>query len=127
MDGFPTAVEHFITAHIESLAQLEALVIIRQGRDRTWSCEDLTRQLYIRESECGAILDDLEKRGFIRRCRENAAVFRYEPASTAIDDLIGELAATYQQRRVAVITQIYSKPINKVQTFADAFRFRRPD
>ena len=31
----------------------------------------------------------------------------------------------YRERRVAVITQIYSRPVKKVQTFADSFRLRR--
>jgi hypothetical protein len=44
-----------------------------------------------------------------------------------LDDLLGELARHYQERRVAVITEIYSNPVKKVQTFADAFRLRRED
>jgi hypothetical protein len=43
----------------------------------------------------------------------------------APDQLIDQLADLYQQRRVAVITQIYSRPVKNVQTFADAFRLRK--
>jgi hypothetical protein len=48
-----------------------------------------------------------------------------ERAPSTVLSISYQLAALYQERRVAVITQIYSKPVKKVQTFADAFRFRR--
>jgi hypothetical protein len=96
-NDFPAEIEQFIGQHIESLAQLEMLLLLRKESDRSWSCFDLARQLYIGPDSGGA----------------------------AVDQLIDQLSALYQQRRVAVITLIYSKPVKKVQTFADAFRLRR--
>jgi hypothetical protein len=74
---------------------------------------------------CSGIAVDLERRGFIERDTADSDVFRYRPGTAASDNLIDQLAALYLERRVAVITQIYSKPVKKVQTFADAFRLRR--
>ena len=122
---FPAEIEQFIGQHIESLAQLETLLLLRREPGRSWSCADLARQLYVTTDVCTAIVTDLERRGFLLRDAANVDLIRYRSAGPEADQLIDQLAELYQQRRVAVITQIYSKPVKKVQTFADAFRFRR--
>jgi hypothetical protein len=122
---FPAEVEQFIAQHIESLAQLETLLLMRRHPDRGWTSSELSRQLYISPDVCMGIVADLERRGFIERDAANNELLRYRQGSAVIDNLIDQLAALYQERRVAVITQIYSKPVKKVQTFADAFRLRK--
>ena len=127
-DDFPPELEQFIAKHIESLAELEALLLMHAEPDRQWDCAKLSQQLYISADMCGGIVLDLERRGFVKReSEEGDDPFRYHAASAEIDRLVTDLAALYQQRRVAVITLIYSKPVKKVQTFADAFRLRREE
>jgi hypothetical protein len=87
--------------------------------------EELSTRLYIRPEECDAIVSDLQRRGFVRRGENDTQGVQYCAGHAEVDQLIEQLAMVYQQRRVAVITQIYSKPQKKVQTFADAFRFRK--
>jgi hypothetical protein len=122
---FPAEIEQFIGQHIESLAQLETLLLLRREPGRSWSCADLARQLYVTADVCTGIVTDLQRRGFLLLDAANVDLIRYRSAGPETDQLIDQLAELYQQRRVAVITQIYSKPVKKVQTFADAFRFRR--
>ena len=125
-DEFPAELRHFIAQQIESLAQLEALLRMREDRDRGWTSSELSQRLYITPEMCEALLADLERRGFVAGSAE-ASGYRYQPQSAEADRMLGELAMVYHQRRVAVITEIYSKPVTKVQTFADAFRLRRED
>jgi DNA-binding MarR family transcriptional regulator len=122
---FPAEIEQFIGQHIESLAQLETLLVLRREPGRSWSSADLARQLYVTTDVCTGMIGDLERRGFVLRDAANTDLVRYRSAGADTDELVDQLAGLYQQRRVAVITQIYSKPVKKVQTFADAFRFRR--
>jgi hypothetical protein len=127
MDGdFPAELKQFIAQYVESLAQLEALLILRQDSQKQWNSPELAQRLYITPDMCEAILVDLERRGFAARAADGQA-FRYQPRDRALDQLVGDLGTIYQQRRVAVITEIYSKPVTKVQTFADAFRLRREE
>lgn len=127
LDEFPADLRDFIARHIESVAQMEALFLLRQDAARRWSCDELSKGLYITREMCDAMLADLERRGFLVRENESAVTYRYHPADPATNDLIARLANIYQERRVAVITQIYSRPVDKVQTFADAFRLRRDE
>jgi DNA-binding MarR family transcriptional regulator len=122
---FPAEIEQFIGQHIESLAQLETLLLLRREPGRSWSGSDLSRQLYVTPDVCTGIITDLERRGFVLRDASSRDLVRYRSTGATVDQLIDQLASLYQQRRVAVITQIYSKPVRKVQTFADAFRIRK--
>jgi len=121
---FPVELKHFIAQHVESLAQLEALLQMRQEPQRSWKSAELSQQLRIAPDMCEGILVDLQRRGFVENADDG---YRYRPQSADADRLLANLADVYQQRRVAVITEIYSKPVHKVQTFADAFRLRRED
>lgn len=122
-NDFPVEIEQFIGQHIESLAQLEMLLLLRRESSRSLS--DLARQLYITPEVSTGIIGDLERRGFVQRDAADSSLVRYRSGGADVDQLIDQLSALYQQRRVAVITLIYSKPVKKVQTFADAFRLRR--
>jgi hypothetical protein len=124
-DEFPVELEQFIAQHIQSLAELEALFLLRREPERQWDCAEMSRLLYITADMCGGLLADLHRRGFVQRVPDTDDVYQYQPADPEVDRLLGQLAAIYQERRVAVITQIYSKPVKRVQTFADAFRLRR--
>jgi hypothetical protein len=124
-DDFTAELKQFIAQEVESLAQLEALLILRRDPQKHWQSPELAQQLYITPDMCEAILADLERRGFTARAP--GAGYHYQPRDQAADRLLNDLSTIYQQRRVAVITEIYSKPVNKVQTFADAFRLRREE
>ena len=124
-NDFPAEIEQFIAQHIESLAQLELLLLLRHESGRGWTCQELSKQLYVTPDVCASIVQDLERRGFISRDPANNDLYWYRSAGAETDQLIDQLAGLYQQRRVAVITQIYSRPVKNVQTFADAFRLRR--
>ncbi|HYO24971.1 MAG TPA: hypothetical protein VEQ85_08475 [Lacipirellulaceae bacterium] len=121
-DDIPIHVKQFLGQHVESLAQLEALLALRAEPARAWTPEELSRVLYISEDMCAGILHDLERRSLAER--EPLGAVRYANPNPDVDRQLEELAAYYRNHRVAVVTHIYSKPVKKVQTFADAFRIR---
>ena len=49
-------VKEFILAHIESIAQLEALLLLRASPDKMWDASAMARRLYIGEREGQEIL-----------------------------------------------------------------------
>jgi hypothetical protein len=122
---FPAEISQFIDMQIESLAQLEAILLLRQDPARQWTSEEIAKALYITPGMACLLLSDMARRGLARVESSTPARFAYGPHDSETDRLVGELASLYQERRVAVISLIYSKPLNKVQTFADAFRLRK--
>jgi len=125
-DPLPTNVRHFIAQQIESVAQLETLLLLRRDPQRSWSVEELAQQLYISEQMCKVMLNDLERRRFLDR-DQDAGLVRYKCEIPDADAAVARLDDLYRERRVAIISEIHSSPLSKVQTFADAFRFRKDD
>jgi DNA-binding MarR family transcriptional regulator len=126
-EAFSNDLQQFIDANVESLAQLEALLLLRSEPQREWTADALAKALYITREMGAALLQNLVSRGLARPVNGKPDRFVYSPASADSRNLVERLARVYEERRVAVITQIYSKPVNKVQTFADAFRIRREE
>jgi hypothetical protein len=124
-DDFPEDLKQFLAGHLSSVAQLETLLLLRSGRDREWTPEDVSRSLYTTAEMAADQLSELHARGLVA-CKEESGVrFQYLPATAELEAQVGRLETMYRERRVAVITAIYSQPLDKVRTFADAFRLRK--
>jgi hypothetical protein len=119
-------VRQFIAHQIESVAQLETLLLLRRDSQRQWGTDELAQHLYISEKMCRVMLDDLEKRKYLVRNPLNKFV-RYECSDARADAILAALEGLYRERRVAIVSEIYSKPVSNVQTFADAFRLRKDE
>ncbi|HUG66491.1 MAG TPA: hypothetical protein VMM76_01990 [Pirellulaceae bacterium] len=124
-DDFPLELRQFIDRNVESIVQLETLLLLRRDPSRGWNADQIAKSLYISAEMSRALIADLSGRGFVKPLPSAEAMYSYQPADPEADLLIGQLAKFYDERRVAVISLIYSKPVNKVQTFADAFRLRK--
>lgn len=125
-DPLPLNVRQFIAHQIESVAQLEILLLLRRDPQRLWDADELARQLYISTQMCKVMLEDLVRRRYLVRDAATKSI-RFEPADIEADALLAVLDDLYRERRVAIISEIHSNPISKVQTFADAFRLRKDD
>jgi hypothetical protein len=123
-DEFPDDVRQFISRNIVSLAQMELLLLLQRERDRNWNALDVSRALSFTPSMSADLLSELTLRGFVTREGDS---FKYRAVDSQTDQLIGKLAEAYRVRRVAVTTEIYARPLNRLKTFSDAFRFRREE
>lgn len=121
---FPADVKEFIGKHIHSVAQLEILLMLRTEPEQTWTSVEITKTLYLESQMVTQLLTDIVQRGFAVQIESG---FRYQPANDTDRHLIERLAQVYQERRVAVIAEIFSKPIDFIKAFADAFRLRKEE
>jgi hypothetical protein len=55
-DYIPSAVQEFLLSRIDSIAQLEALLLLYGEPGRAWDCADIARRLYISEATCADVL-----------------------------------------------------------------------
>lgn len=107
------------------MEQLEILLLLLQHPSRIWNAESVARELRISPLSAGERLEDLTYDGFLARADGSEAGYRYGPESAALDAAVRGLASAYPTRRVTVINLIFSKPVDKIRTFADAFRLRK--
>jgi hypothetical protein len=125
--GLPEAVCRLIAEHIDSVEQLEVLLLLWRHASRGWAPEAVARELRIEPASADKRLEDLERGGFLQ-CRDRACrEYWYAPAPSERDALVRGLAEGYAERRVTVINLIFSKPVDRIRTFADAFLLRKDE
>jgi len=121
----PDEVARFVLDKIDSVAQLEALLLLRNNRETDWSVGALAARLYIQEDQTAQLLGVLQAQGFVVSKGSDLALYRYEPASQELHGMLERLAEIYAKHLVPVTNLIHSKPKPRIQEFADAFRLRK--
>jgi hypothetical protein len=121
--GVPAPVRRFIAGHIESVGQLEVLLLLRAAADKEWTTDEVARAVVTQPASAAGWLEQLSAD---RLVRPNGGRYRYGPPSADVERAIDELAESYAKYRVAVIGLIFSKPSEHVRDFPEAFRLRRP-
>lgn len=126
MGDLPDEVRRFIAGNLSSVAQLEMLLLLREQREREWTVEEVSHDLYGAAAGMVDPLNDLVSKGLAYVTHAPEPRFRYRPDHGGpLDDVVARVADTYKQRRVAVITLIHSRPADLARNFAEAFRFRK--
>jgi hypothetical protein len=121
-DAFiPDDVRDFILEHIDTVAQMEALLLLREDAGRTWTAVDVAKRLYVSEAVAGEVLARLVAAGL---CLREGDAYRYDPGEAERGALVGRVAEAYSRYLIPVTAIIHDKPA-RIQKFADAFRFRR--
>lgn len=121
----PDEVAQFVLDKIDSVAQLEALLLLRNNRETDWTVEALAARLYIQHEQTAHLLGVLQSQGFVVSKGTDRALYRYEPASQELQAMLDRLAEIYAKHLVPVTNLIHSKPKPRIQEFADAFRLRK--
>lgn len=121
--GISQDVRSLIVERIDSVVQLELLLLLQANPGRAWTAAEVAQELRIEPSWATGQLDELAGRGLL--ASEASDTFRYAPQSSGLDSAVQRLSKDYAERRVTVITMIFSKPVDKLRSFADAFRLRK--
>ena len=115
----------FLAEQIDSVLELEVLLLLRSSAPRQWSAEDLSAALKIDPAWAGEQLAKFASRGILARSDGPSTRFSYAPANAQLEETIHAVADAYLTHRVRIIGLIFSKPTSNLKTFADAFRIRR--
>lgn len=125
--GLPADIERFIVQHIDSVEQLEVLLMLADHPGRTWSAAQIAEEMRGNASSVAMRLEVLHALGLVERAGDpHEARYRYAPRTEEQRRAVRGLASAYQERRVSVINVIFSTPSDSVRAFADAFRLTRP-
>lgn len=128
--GLSAEVEKLIIDHISSVAQLEVLLLLYNsaqcagGGNAEWSALAVSKELRIDANSAAERLADLCSRGFIVSRGDKELHYHFYPKSSDLERAVYGLAKCYSEQRVSVINLIFSKPLDKIRTFADAFKLK---
>lgn len=122
MQEIPGPVRQLIASSIDSIVELEAILLLREHRQREWTVEEAGARLYVSPTVATYVLSILAERGFIV---ERARRYAYKPVSPELEHTVDLLASTYASQLIAVTHLIHAKPAASVLQFAKAFRLRK--
>jgi hypothetical protein len=123
-ETIPADIGQFILQNLDSIAQLEGLLLLRANPSVSWNARMISSRLYISENEAAGVLAELTTRGFLKKDFEPIS-FTYIPVSKETAKMTDRLAQLYACCLVPVTKLIHSKSSSKIQQFADAFRMRK--
>ncbi|HET7849981.1 MAG TPA: hypothetical protein VFL51_13050 [Pseudolabrys sp.] len=119
-DAIPDDVRDFILRHIDSIAQLEALLLLRANREKGWDVGSVAARLYSNDKEIEKVLTRLCEDGLLS-CKDG--LYRYECAP-AMEESVSRLADAYRRHLIPVTNVIHAKS-RRIREFADAFKIRK--
>ena len=125
MADIPEHVERFITDHIDSVELIEVLLLLKRDRSREWNADEVAQRLYTSPSSAANRLQALRSSRLAEATDgPQVTTYRWAPATGDLERASNDLEQVYAMRRTTVINMIFSKPSEKLRTFADAFRLR---
>ena len=125
-ETFPLDVERFLAEHIDSIAQLEILLLLHADPAAEATAATVARALAVDAAWASTELHDLATRGLLAQGTNGTApAFRFAPHTVELRDTIERVLRMFRERRVTVIDFVASKPSRHIRGFADAFRFRK--
>jgi hypothetical protein len=114
----------FIEECIDSVPQLEALLIMFDDPGGRWSVADISARTYISHADAVRLLDRLARRELVHSA-DSGSHFRISLPDEARRALLDEVARTYRANLTHIATFIHRKPPASVKEFARAFDLKR--
>jgi hypothetical protein len=100
-ERIPDSVKRLIAEDIDSVPELEAILLLREHPERDWTAIDAGKRLYVSGTVAAHVLAQLAERGFFSSTRDN---YRYAPANQELAATINQLAACERSRRGRLFT-----------------------
>lgn len=118
-------VDRFILEQIDSVPQLEALLLLFNSQPKAWSTEEMANSLYVRDDVAVKILDSLLQRNLIARDSKSPDGYFYSGEDEGRNTLLEAVDAIYRKEVVRVSSMIHAKGSAGVRDFARAFRIKK--
>ena len=113
----------FVNKFINSIEQIEVLLILRANPERVWNVDEISAIMRSTPNSIRSRLDALTAKKLSAAVPDEG--FRYA-ASGRLDAMVEVLSEEYGQRRFSVIELVFSRP-DAARQFADAFRLKEDE
>lgn len=117
--------EEFIERAVDTIHQLEILVLLRRSPDRFWRLEEIAAALRMTSTTVASSVSGLHANGVLAADDANPVAYRYEPRTIAVHAGVESLVVAYETDPLPVVKAVLNKPPHALRTFSDAFLFRR--
>jgi hypothetical protein len=121
----PARVLQFLAERIDTVPQLEALLLLWENPQRPWSEEELAGRIYVGRSVAATILYSLQRQQLVTADPVSPVRYRYNPQWDPSGEVMPEVAAAYRRHLVPLATFIHSRASTAVREFARAFDLKK--
>lgn len=112
----------YISRHIETLGQLEVLLLLYRTPTRSWRATEITQELRGTRESTLRWLGMWRTLGMVVSDKEH---FRFQPSSPEQLRFVEGLAQLYQARPATVVQLIHARPNPQLEDFVRAFDLRK--
>jgi hypothetical protein len=127
-EDIPEEILLFIRDRIDSVEQLQILLLLVEQQSTEWSVEALSGALRSTTRSVEKRLKDLlDTKVLAPEAFGAGGVIRYAAYSPEAERATQELAAVFKKRPHTVIALIFTKPPAALQSFANAFKLKKED
>jgi hypothetical protein len=127
LERVPREVKRFIAGNVDSVGQLEVLLLVRSDPERYWSAAEVSRALRSGRGWAEVQLEYLRVEGLLASGEGNDPRYRYDPARPEFEPVIDRVSEAFASQRAEVIRLVFSqRPSERLRVFSEAFRLRKP-
>jgi hypothetical protein len=124
-DGIPPEVRRFLSRYIQSVEQLEVLLLVASKGDKGWTVGEVYNVIRSSESSVRQRLESFAADGLLTVSAGPPTTYAFAPSDGEVRTAIAKTASVYQSLRVRIVEAIFKSDLDPVQGFAEAFRFRK--
>lgn len=125
MTDIPDDIRRFVHETFDSVVKLEILLLLRATPGSFYTPDDVAGALQASRDMMHTPLRDLAGRRLLRPNDASPPAYCYAPADESLQTKVDAVAELYRVRRAAMVSLIYSQPVDRMQSFADAFKLRK--
>jgi hypothetical protein len=123
----PEAIAQFIIDKIDSVAELEALLLLRGNPHDRWTPQNVSKRLYLSDKDAFEVLVALSTKGVVLYKSSDSGWYEYQPGSPDVGQLVDRLFEIYPKQIVPITNLIHSKSKQRIKEFAAAFKMRKDE
>lgn len=104
--NIPTEIREFVARFLPSVEHLETFIVLQRNTARSWSPVEIAAELGIAESAAADVLERLASDNFLAVRISNDILYRFNPATKAIQALSDRCADLYARERSAILNLV---------------------
>lgn len=112
-----------IQRHLATMDHVELLMILRGGREGSFTLPQLAEKMRKPAPMVGQCLESLTSGGLAAQLTDGT--YRYAAREETLDRTAEAVVKLYNERPVTLVRLLYERPPSAVNTFADAFKIRK--
>jgi hypothetical protein len=121
----PKEIRDFVARFLPSVEHLETFIVLQRNTTRSWSAFDMSQELRIPESTAADVLERLASDNFLDVKISNEILYRFNPATAALEAVSARCAEFYVRERIAIMNTVMTAALGPIHDFAEAFRIKK--